>query len=212
MRPSTWSLAMSSPSKLDEGAAAGRLATAPRIKIPARALSPHKLYYSPKLTLAKTCSAISSAGQAQVAILRKLARLRVAMASSLRAKLFTHEDPLQIHKSLGLFCLVNFVYRFSHVGPTDMRFTSDWQTLAVLGLHAMLSLTSLIFQLPKKRIKGGYRIWPEYRLHSIAFALRSLVGMLVTWVELRRGAEPNYWINVGIVLGSMALADAGSKW
>ena len=51
--------------------------------------------------------------------------------------------------------------------------------------HALLSASSLIFRIPKRRIKEGSRIWPEYRLHSIVFAYRSVACMAVTWAEAR---------------------------
>jgi len=41
----------------------------------------------------------------------------------------------------------------------------------------------MIFKIPLKRIASGYRIWPEYRLHSIFFALRSLSMMLLIWLS-----------------------------
>jgi len=108
--------------------------------------------------------------------------------------------------------LLHFLYRFSRVGPVkDMDFGPTGRTLACLGLHALLSASSLIFRIPTKRIAEGSRIWPEYRLHSIAFAYRSLSCLLVTWLEQRHGVEqPIFLANAAIVLATMGAADLGT--
>ena len=128
--------------------------------------------------------------------------------------LVTKEDKGHIHKMLGISVLLHFIYRFSQVGPVkDMRFGATPHTLASLALHALLSASSLIFKIPTKRIAEGSRIWPEYRLHSIAFAYRSLACCLVIWVEAKYSVkEPVYLANAAIVMGTMALADFGTWW
>ena len=128
--------------------------------------------------------------------------------------LFTREDKGHVHKMLGISVLLHFLYRFSQVGPVkDMNFGPNPKTLASIALHASLSATSLIFRIPTKRIAEGSRIWPEYRLHSISFAYRSLCCMLVTWLELRHGVtEPYYGANLAIVIGTMLMADFGTWW
>jgi len=125
-------------------------------------------------------------------------------------KLFTREDPNNLHKTLGIFCLAHFLFRFAQSGPTDMGFAASKSTLACIAAHTLLSVSSLIFKIPLKRIASGYRIWPEYRLHSIVFALRSLAMMLVIWVEKAYGLETNHHLNAAIVLGTLAAADFGS--
>tara|TARA_B110001452_G_scaffold34290_1_gene26457 strand:+ start:8665 stop:9663 length:999 start_codon:yes stop_codon:yes gene_type:complete len=125
-------------------------------------------------------------------------------------KLFTREDTFNFHKTLGLACLLSYVVRFAQVGPRDMAFGADGGTALTIAMHTLLSVSSLIFKIPFKRIAGGYRIWPEYRLHSIIFACRSLAGMALTWYELRHGAEANYWANMAIVVGTLAAADLAS--
>lgn len=127
--------------------------------------------------------------------------------SELYAKLFTTEDHFNLHKTLGFACLIHYIYRFVQAGPSDMGFGISAQTLASIAMHTLLSLSSLIFKIPLKRIASGYRIWPEYRLHSIVFALRSLSMMLLIWVERFLDLEPQYQLNGLIVLGTIALAD-----
>lgn len=126
--------------------------------------------------------------------------------------LFTKEDYFNFHKMIGISVLVHFFYRFSNVGPVkDMLFGPTPRTLASIALHALLSASSLIFRIPTKRIAEGSRIWPEYRLHSISFAYRSLACMLVVWAEAKLDVtEPVYAANAAIVIATMGLADLGS--
>jgi len=59
----------------------------------------------------------------------------------------------------------------------------------------------MIFHIPKQRIKGGPMIYPEYRLHSIVFALRSVVCYYLTYHGL-----PKIY-NIGVCFVTMGLAD-----
>lgn len=133
----------------------------------------------------------------------------VLILSSSRARkgLFTHEDTFNFHKMLGLSCLLSYAYRFAQVGDSDMGFMSSNETLASIVLHMTLSVSSLIFKIPTKRTLSHYRIWPEYRLHSIVFAWRALLTMLVTWVEGRLGMEPMYPINTLVALLCFTASD-----
>jgi len=128
------------------------------------------------------------------------------------AKLNTGEDPYGLHKSLGVFALLHYCWRFARVGRQDMGFGPTAGTLVCLLLHAALSCSSLVFSIPQRRIKEGSRIWPEYRLHSIIFALRSLAYLLLLWAERVAGAaEPWHCGNVAIVFGALLAADAASR-
>lgn len=80
------------------------------------------------------------------------------------------------------------------------------------AVHAILSPSSLIFRIPVPRICEGSRIWPEYRLHSIVFAYRSIACMLLVAADEARGGPPRYFLNLAIVLGTMAAADLASRW
>mmetsp|Transcript_90742 Transcript_90742/g.142502 ORF Transcript_90742/g.142502 Transcript_90742/m.142502 type:complete len:356 (+) Transcript_90742:80-1147(+) len=123
------------------------------------------------------------------------------------AGLFTHEDRFFIHKTLGVSCLLNFLYRLTQAGSKDMAFGQDIGSLMWVLAHLMLSLTSLIFKIPVKRIRDGSRIWPEYRLHSIIFAWRSIAGLVLLWFETKFNSGPYYSISVAIVFATMAMAD-----
>jgi len=69
-------------------------------------------------------------------------------------KLFSREDPLNLHKTLGLLAIASFTYRYGFVFQArgDLGFDGtifDWVTM---GLHLALSLSSVIFHVPAKRI------------------------------------------------------------
>lgn len=86
------------------------------------------------------------------------------------ATLFTHEDVGNMHKTLGALAMAHFVYRFARMArmgvagvADDMGFDGGSVTLVCIGLHALLSVSSLIFRIPARRIKEGTRIWPQVR-------------------------------------------------
>ena len=98
-------------------------------------------------------------------------------------KLITKEDPLHIHKSLGVICLANYAYRYYLLirhGSMDLN-NSNAAILVVI--HVMLSCTSLVFHIPATRNKSAPMIYPEYRLHSILFVLRSAVCYFLTYFD-----------------------------
>lgn len=112
---------------------------------------------------------------------------------------------------MGIACLLSFAWRISQINETDMGFQRyPHLTIPTLGLHLALSLSSLEFKIPNQRIKEGSRIWPEYRLHSIVFACRSIFAIALYWYEQQfhtAGEEPMYAISAIIVLATMAAAD-----
>ena len=125
-------------------------------------------------------------------------------------KLFSHEDSTNIHKLLGFACLTHFIVRIAWL-TSDMGFNGSLLTPACVLMHAGLSLTSLIFHIPKVRIKEGSRIWPEFRLHSIVFACRSLACMLIVWFEERFATGPHYLANVAVIFATLIAADVSTN-
>ena len=104
------------------------------------------------------------------------------------AKLFTHHDHNNAHKSLGLVVLLQFVYRFVNLALCGSCFPDSeplWASTLLLLAHACLSVSSLIFRLPAKRNFTSPMIWPEFGLHSIVFATRHVC---VTFVPFPRVA------------------------
>ena len=91
------------------------------------------------------------------------------------SKLFTIEDDKQVHKVLGIVCLISFLYRYGYVYPTTgtLGFDGSWLDHATMFAHLALSCTSLIFHVIRHRIVSRPMIiWQEYRLHAIIFTTR----------------------------------------
>ena len=98
-------------------------------------------------------------------------------------KLVTREDKFNIHKTLGIVALGHYIFRFYEwaiFGYIKME-KNDIATLYFLIIHSLLSISSLIFHIPSNRIKSAPMIWPEFRFHSIIFAMRSFLISMLIW-------------------------------
>lgn len=137
---------------------------------------------------------------------------KAAGLSMWKKQLITKEDPNHIHKTIGILCVLSYIFRIVQIGPNDMGFvTFPKLTMPTIILHLLLNSTSFVFTIPNKRISSGYRIWPEYRLHSFVFLCRSLAVMALYWYEQTFGVStPNYDMNLLIVIVGMMGADYSS--
>lgn len=107
------------------------------------------------------------------------------------AKLITNHDPYHIHKILGVLVLLNYLYRsyllvvYGSCFPEDIE--KKWMSVASVVCHGLLSWSSLLLPLPKKRNFSSPMIWPEFRWHSITFATRHIIAtvlnLLKAWPE-----------------------------
>lgn len=96
-------------------------------------------------------------------------------------KLFTKEDPYLLHKTLGFTCLIHFIYRYSLLfiyGDMDMNNNT---AAFMVGLHGLLSASSLIFRIPAKQNPTAPMIYQEFRAHSILFAWRCVLAYYLTY-------------------------------
>ena len=153
--------------------------------------------------------------------------------------LVTYHDRYHIHKLLGLLCLVSFMARFYQGFDTDMGFSTITDiehnqttttttrrhtytyTIGTIVIHWLLSFSSLLFPLPLKRMVGAWRIWPEYRLHSIIFASRNLCIMTTLLLVfgdhyycVDQQSHCYYYVfllSINIVLCTCYVADVASK-
>lgn len=127
-------------------------------------------------------------------------------------KLLTHEDPLHLHKTLGIGCLAHYGYRAYHAYASpvhSMGFDPHHpSTPACILLHLALSMSSLAFTIPRNRVRKLPMIWPEFRLHSILFASRSLLAMLCFWAHAVYGMPAFQYARGLLVLATLACADA----
>ena len=88
-----------------------------------------------------------------------------------------------------------------------MRRCNTLFDLALIGMHGLLSVSSLIFHIPKKRHAKLPMIYPEFRLHSIVFGLRSVVCCFIDYY----GGEYKLHYKVGVCFGTMIIADVITK-
>jgi hypothetical protein len=122
-----------------------------------------------------------------------------SMPSTWKKKLLTPEDPHHFHKTCGIFVLLNYTWRFyqMYFGEMSAGFGSrgglgtSYSAILCLVPHALLSLSSLIFHsVPKERVVGLPMIWQEFRMHSIIFAMRSLVAIMASWMSIHFEHDP----------------------
>jgi hypothetical protein len=126
-------------------------------------------------------------------------------------RLFTHEDRhiMHMHKTLGALVLGHIFYRMNLIiklGDSGLS-TSPWTPFWMM-IHSLLHTSSFQFRLPEKRNRTYNIIWPEFRLHSMIFAYRSILSVLLMWM----GGYWNHALRGPLVLGTMVAADAVSKW
>ena len=126
-------------------------------------------------------------------------------------RLLTHEDGriMHMHKILGSLVLGHIFYRMNLIiklGDSGLA-TSYWTPFWMV-IHALLHVSSFQFRLPEKRNRTYNIIWPEFRLHSMIFAYRSILTVLLVWM----GGYLNQVLRGPLVMATMAAADGVSKW
>lgn len=130
-------------------------------------------------------------------------------------KLFTNEDHLQLHKTLGILSLVSFLYRYFYVYPTTGTLGFDGRLIDHLSMavHALLSTSSLIFHVLSHRlIKRPMIIWEEYRLHAIVFSVRCLSVYLFATFNPFEGTVVERFALSALVLAHHVMADKVTEW
>lgn len=116
-------------------------------------------------------------------------------------KLKTKEDPTHFHKTLGLVCLFNFIYRFYLLFVSGSMNLNNSGGVGMVVVHGLLSGSSLIFHIPSSRNRAAPMIYPEFRLHSIIFAMRSVACFLITYYKM------HLFYKFGVCYSTMLLAD-----
>eukprot|EP00527_Entomoneis_sp_CCMP2396_P004876 CAMPEP_0198140122 /NCGR_PEP_ID=MMETSP1443-20131203/3334_1 /TAXON_ID=186043 /ORGANISM="Entomoneis sp., Strain CCMP2396" /LENGTH=360 /DNA_ID=CAMNT_0043802455 /DNA_START=63 /DNA_END=1142 /DNA_ORIENTATION=- len=143
-----------------------------------------------------------------------------------KAKLVSREDPLWVHKTLGIYSLLHFIYRVTKAifgkDPSAGLGGNLGQGASVLAIgylvpHLLLSCSSLIFDtVPRERVVGKPMIWKENRWHSILFGTRSIICSCFAWLSIRfQHAEPWRTISVAgtclCILMTMVGADVATQ-
>lgn len=100
-------------------------------------------------------------------------------------KLNTHHDYFHIHKILGIIVFSHFIYRFSQlIGHNNIMF-SNLETIKIkqidsilLCVHGMLSVSSLIYKIPKNPISTVPIIYEDFRTQNIHSTIRTILCIL----------------------------------
>jgi hypothetical protein len=130
-------------------------------------------------------------------------------------KLFTNEDRSQFHKTLGILCLVNFIYRYFYMYPTTGTLGFDGRAIDHFSmvLHTLLSTSSLLFHVLSHRlIKRPMIIWEEYRLHAIVFSVRCMSVYLFACLNPFEGTLMERVALPTLVLAHHVMADKITEW
>jgi len=125
-------------------------------------------------------------------------------------KMITKEDGHfgHVHKIIGITALAHYIYRaYLLVTTGSMQFDSSIATLYCIMLHALLSGSSFIFKIPNSRVRSAPMIYPEFRLHSIIFAYRSLIIMVLMWISKRYDITFPLYLRGVVILLTMFAAD-----
>mmetsp|Transcript_21837 Transcript_21837/g.21130 ORF Transcript_21837/g.21130 Transcript_21837/m.21130 type:complete len:325 (-) Transcript_21837:64-1038(-) len=141
-----------------------------------------------------------------VDIARDMALLRPANVHKLMTKEDGHYG--HVHKMIGSAALAHYIYRtYLLVTTGTMQFDSSMVTLYCILLHMLLSVSSFIFKIPNNRINSAPMIYPEFRLHSIIFAYRSLIVMILMWGSKRYESVVPLYLRGAVVILTMVAAD-----
>lgn len=132
-------------------------------------------------------------------------------------RLITHEDGayFHMHKILGGAVLCHFVYRLYNLyRHGEMLFDGSLNTLFCIIFHAMLHISSFEFILPKRRNKVYNIIWPEMRWHSLIFAYRSIITMILIWLCMNEYITQSFvvFMRGPIVIATIICADTVTNY
>lgn len=144
---------------------------------------------------------------------------------SVTSRIFTKEDPYNVHKVLGFTVLSLYLYRIfvwicQLQGPDSdwAGFRPDlWALASVLTVEG-LQLSSFIFHVPKNRPLSGPMIWQEWRAHNLIFVSRLVFVFLCAWTINRYNAMAGWplWAMMTLcqlsVFVQMRLADLATAW
>jgi hypothetical protein len=116
-------------------------------------------------------------------------------------RLFTKEDHIgpikNVHKILGILCLIHFIFRLR---PGTVLLPIPF-TFILMTAHELLSMISLIFKVPYKRVIGSTVIWKEMQLHNIIFTSRGYFIFIMLYYGIK---DPIYKLPVIICCHFMA--------
>ena len=149
----------------------------------------------------------------------------ISLAETIKQKLFTHEDTFHLHKILGSIVVLHFAVRMLllligtgiFLGTGDktifllnQRLDPIWLLITMAVLHGLLSLSALQFSVPKKANQSKPMIHDLFRAHSINFALRAVICMIIYILLQDNLALRNLALSI-TVLATFIIADILSE-
>jgi hypothetical protein len=127
------------------------------------------------------------------------------------ARLLTSHDPYHIHAILGLLALCHFIWRIARWHISGIAFTDTWEVLGVT-IHGWLPLASLFLHVPKNRNEKSPMIWPEFRMHSIIFAWRHVLGAIACALNLwPKGLAARIGAKWMLIVATTCAADVATR-
>jgi len=127
-------------------------------------------------------------------------------------KLNTHEDTFYIHKTLGMIVLSNYLYRFYLLNTQYDMDLHNLQSIILLVFHSLLSLSSLFFKVSNVRNRKIPIIYPEFRIHNIVFAVRSVLCCFSFYLLKESNHIIPILCNIGFCVLTMKAADETTKY
>lgn len=127
-------------------------------------------------------------------------------------KLNTHEDTFYIHKTVGMIVLSNYLYRFYLLNTQYDMNLHNLHSMILLVFHSLLSFSSLFFKLSNVRNRKIPIIYPEFRIHNIVFALRSVLCCFSFYLMETTNHMMPILCNMGVCLLTMKVADETTKY
>ena len=141
------------------------------------------------------------------------------------SRIFTKEDPYNVHKALGFTVLSMFLYRIfvwcCQLAPSNADhagFRPNLWALASIAIVEGLQCSSFIFTVPKNRPLSGPMIWQEWRAHNLIFVTRLTICFLAAWTIHYVGGLQGWpaWTQMTVnqlsVFAQMRLADLATAW
>lgn len=90
--------------------------------------------------------------------------------------------------------------------------------MAIFLPHVALQVSGFAFDIPQKRYRDGFRIWPQYRWEGLVFVARTMALMGVAWHRKLHGCSYetfnivcSVWLPVAVVMAASMGADVVSK-
>jgi hypothetical protein len=121
-----------------------------------------------------------------------------------QARLIWTHDPYHAHAISGALALAHFIARWFILLTTGRVWLPSEPLLlkiALVSVHVLAPVLSLVLPVHARRNMGSLMIWPEFRMHSLVFATRHVLATIValtlplpSWRPLSSRARTRPWL------------------